>query len=88
MSIAPAALLVPYLVGLLAFGVIGTYALYKLLRSGAPSAGSWLMTSAFAIGTLAVVATSLWQLTAIDWASISVSVSGNPVANYGYPTLD
>lgn len=88
MSIAPAALLVPYLVGLLVFGVIGTYALYKLLRFGAPSAGSWLMTSVFAIGTVAVVATSLWQLAGIDWTVISLSVSDNPVANYGYPTLD
>jgi hypothetical protein len=90
MVIPPAALLIPYLLGLLAFAIIGSFAMYRLLRFGAPSAGSWLMILAFCLGTALVMATSLWQLTAIDWTTARLQLSDNPTpaAPYAYPALD
>lgn len=90
MDIAPAAALVPYLLGLLAFGIFGSFAMYRLFKFGAPSAGSWLMILAFCLGTASVMATSLWQLSIVDWGASTLRVSDNPITvdPYAYPTLD
>lgn len=90
MDISPAAALIPYLLGLVAFCIFGSFALYRLFKFGAPSAGSWLMVLAFCLGSALVLATSLWQLSVVDWSSAAVHVDDNPITvdPYAYPTLD
>lgn len=90
MDISPVALLVPYMLGVLTFAVLGSFGLYRLFKFGAPTAGSWLMVLAFCLGTVAVVGTSLWQLKVLDWSAAGVQVSENPIDPnpYANPTLD
>ncbi len=79
MDISPVALLVPYMLGILTFAVLGAFGLYRLFKLGAPTAGSWLMVLAFCLGTVAVISTSLWQLKVLDWSAAGVQVSDNPI---------
>ncbi len=90
MDISPVALLVPYVLGILVFAVLGSFGLYRLFKFGAPTAGSWLMVLTFCLGTALVIATSLWQLKVLDWTSAGVQVSDNPldVNPYASPALD
>lgn len=90
MSIAPVALLIPYVLGLLTFAAFGAFALYRLFRFGAPSAGSWLMVLTFCLGTALLVAASLWQMTILDWPSAGLELNGSSITAepYAYPALD
>lgn len=88
MAFSPAILLVPYMLGLLLFAVLGSFAVYRLLKFGSPSAGSWLMVSTFGLGTALVIATSLWQLAKHDWSTPIVVEENLTDDPYAYPPLD
>jgi hypothetical protein len=79
MSFSPTLLLLPYLVFIIIFALLGAFALYRLIRFGTPSGGSWLMIVIFALGTILVISLTLWQLNSTDWTNI-VPVNLTPSA--------
>jgi hypothetical protein len=78
MSVSPAILLLPYLAGVLVVSLLAAFALYRLLRFGTPSGGSWLMVLFFCIGVAIVAGFTVWQLAGTDWQRVGTFNLGSP----------
>lgn len=72
-----ALLLVPYSVGLLIFLIISAFAVFRLIRFGSQTAGSWATLIIFISGTVIALALTVWLLPTINWQGVASPLPTN-----------
>lgn len=74
-------LTIPYFLGLLFFGLLGIFAIYRLMRFGRRTAGNWAILLFFSLGTIIVITITLFLFSTIEWSASETLIPGNFLPN-------